>query len=151
MLNPNKPCETCAFGKAVGAAGEVNNRLAGEICALSGVPFGCHHAPDGRELNWRHGALEFMKSLVNGKRDLRVCAGWKREVAKYAKQGLYKKNRGIRMALGRYALDQLQIFLSRKVDPVEKEEARMELEKTLHQLVRRRNEYAINCTIDKSA
>src|SRR5579863_867335 len=81
-LDPNSPCSTCAYGTAGGAAKEPHNRLKGQICALGGIPFFCHHAPDGRELNWHGGPAEYFASMRD-RRDIRMCAGWKREVAGY--------------------------------------------------------------------
>lgn len=137
MLDPNKKCESCAFRRNTGngAASEVNNRLKGEICALSGVPFSCHHAPDGRELNWRGSSVDFFKSLT-GRGDLRVCAGWKQAVRRLAARGYFKTNRIIRRGIGEYALDQLSTFLS-SGDPVDKEEAHLELGRSLKMLVKR--------------
>ena len=137
-LAPNQQCETCAFrpnGNA-GASSEVHNRLKGEICALSAVPFSCHHAPDGRELNWRGSTADFIESL-SGRKDLRVCAGWKVAVRRFAACGYFKNNRTIRQALGQYAMDQINIFLSKDIDPSEKEEARLEIGRALKILAKR--------------
>ena len=84
-LSPQTPCDTCAFGKAGGAT-EPHNRLKGQICALGGLPFFCHHAPDGRELDWHGDSADYFRSLRN-KKDRRVCAGWKREVRAYRSRG----------------------------------------------------------------
>lgn len=137
-LSPNQQCDTCAFRKANtgGASSEVQNRLKGEICALSGVPFSCHHAPDGRELDWRGTSADFMRSLT-GRRDLRVCAGWKAAVRRNLRRGYFKANRAVRRALGQYAIDQLQIFTSSDIDQVDKEEARIELGRTVRMLAKR--------------
>ena len=138
-LTPNEQCDSCAFRPKAktGASSEVNNRLKGEICALSGVPFSCHHAPDGRELNWRGSASDFINSLDNGRKDLRVCAGWKHSVREFARRGYFKTNRVVRRALGQYALDQLQIFLAKDIEDPEKEEARIDLGRTLRMLAKK--------------
>jgi hypothetical protein len=139
MLKPNEQCESCAFRPAgsPGAAAEVNNRLKGEICALSGVPFSCHHAPDGRELNWRGSPADLFQSM-NGRKDLRVCAGWKLAVAEHARRGLFAAGRTVRRALGIYGLDQLNIFLSRDIEPEEKEEAHLEFGRILKILIKKK-------------
>jgi hypothetical protein len=88
-LDPNSPCSTCAFRAGAGANKEVYNRLRAMVAALGAVPFTCHHAPDGRELNWKAGPIEYVNSL-SGRRDIRVCAGWKSEVRKLARRGRFR-------------------------------------------------------------
>jgi hypothetical protein len=137
-LAPNQQCDSCAFRPKAktGAASEVHNRLKGQICALSGVAFSCHHAPDGRELDWRGSPADFIRSL-NGRRDLRVCAGWKAAVHGFVRRGYFKSNRIVRHALGQYAMHQMEIFLGKDIDAAEKEEARVELGRTLMILTKR--------------
>jgi hypothetical protein len=132
-LNPSVPCETCAFGKA-GAACELNNVLKGQIASLGGVPFWCHHAPDGRELNWQGGQAEYFGSL-NGKRDIRICAGWKRDVSKNKIRGLFSNPYGvIRRAVAEGALDALQDFLSPTGTAKQKRAARLHINRALRYL-----------------
>lgn len=69
-------CDTCAFreGSTTHDA-EPYNRLRSEICALTGVPFFCHHG-----LNWRKPMIirRGMAADVDGNiRRLQICAGWK--------------------------------------------------------------------------
>lgn len=112
MLLPNERCSTCAFGFGkIGAAGESNNRLKGELAAVGAIPFSCHHAPDGRELNWHGSAADFINSL-QGRKDLRVCAGWKAAVAGHAKDPQWRKNLWVRRPLAQYAMDVLTAFMS---------------------------------------
>ena len=88
----------------------------------------CHHAPDGRELRSH---ADFIESLTNGRKDLRICAGWKAAVAENVRRGLFARGRTVRRALGEYAVDQLNIFVSRDVEAEDKEDARLELDRTL--------------------
>jgi hypothetical protein len=110
-VSPSDPCDTCAFGKA-GAATEPHNALKAQISALGGIPFFCHHAPDGRELNWRGSPADYWASMAS-KKDARVCAGWKREVA--AQRRLFRGPYNvIRRAVAESALDALAAFLWNK-------------------------------------
>jgi hypothetical protein len=114
-LSPNIRCQSCAFGpqRSSVTAHEPDNVLRGTIAALGGVPFRCHHAPDGRELNWRGGPVEFLKSM-DGRRDYRICAGWKSKVRQLAKRGHFNKRKSILHALGQYAMERLDDFLGSK-------------------------------------
>lgn len=134
-LSPQTPCDTCAFGKAGGAT-EPHNRLKGQICALGGLPFFCHHAPDGRELDWHGDSADYFRSLRN-KKDRRVCAGWKREVRAYRSRGFFGKYRIIRRAVAQGALDSLVEFLADDTEAEEKLQAQHHLWRALRFLVRR--------------
>ena len=78
-MDPKKCCGTCAFGKpgGAGAASETNNRLEALICAQGGIPFYCHHKPDGAEWNWQSGLIGFSALRPH---ERRICAGWKAAV-----------------------------------------------------------------------
>lgn len=134
-LSPNQPCGTCAYREGAAANREVSNRVRAMICELGGVPFHCHHATDGRELNWRGSQADFFASMAS-RRDLRLCAGWKSAVAKRKAQGFFGKFGCIRRAIAINALDSLEAFLHPS-DPQEKQEAQEDLWKALRFLVKR--------------
>jgi hypothetical protein len=105
----SSPCDTCAFGKT-GAALEPHNRLRASICALGPFPFSCHHARDGREIDWRD------RLSSPAARDLRICVGWQREVARRAKLGYFKgPYREIRRAVAYAALQEVYAFTNQNV------------------------------------
>jgi|SRR6185295_5147660 len=113
-LRPNSMCGTCAFqSSGEGARENPATVLRGEIAALGAAPFRCHYAPDGYELNWRGGPIEFLKSM-RSRRDYRVCAGWKARVRQLAKAGRFHERRRILHALADYAMEQLDNFIGSK-------------------------------------
>jgi len=127
MIDPNKPCETCAFNckGTGGAADEASNRLKGLLAAHSGFVFWCHHSRSGPEYDWKGDKLGPL-SLPAGER--RVCSGWKAMVARiYAPDGpmgfLRAETpqdaailRRYQRSLGSQAMNLLDAFLSEKDD-----------------------------------
>ncbi len=140
-MNPNDPCDTCAFGTRGrgGAADELNNRLKGILCAISGTPFFCHHAADGTIYNWQAGKLGPMALAPNNRR---LCAGWKHAVAKLAARGHFRFSpvdaeqhllRQYHKGLGNDATRALDDFLATR-EPVAKAEANRRLKMNVQAL-----------------
>lgn len=105
----NSPCDSCAFREGSETfEREPYNRFRGQIAALSGLPFFCHHG-----LNWR-GPMAIRKGLVfdmDGKvQHVKICAGWRAEVALHITPAT--PDRRIRRGLGQAILDQLDAAIA---------------------------------------
>lgn len=117
------PCDTCAFREGSETfEREPYNRFRGQVAAMSGVPFFCHHG-----LNWR-GPMAIRKGKVfdvdgNVER-LQICAGWRKNVVKHIRPGM--KDRLLRRGLGQACMDQLEAAVAETSGP-EKEELWREL------------------------
>jgi hypothetical protein len=95
------PCDSCAFSPGAGAHDEIYNRFRAEVCALTGVPFYCHHGFD-----WENQPRYLAKSEV---RQIVLCAGWKREVQRHVKPGIAgKRARLVRRWKGLMVLERLE-------------------------------------------
>ncbi len=122
MIIPGTPksnaCDSCAFREGSETFDrEPYNRFRGQICALSGVPFFCHHG-----LNW-HKPIAIRKGIatdVDGNRQrLKVCQGWRAQGVKDVPAGpKHAVKRMIRRALGQDCLDTLECAISES-DPAE--------------------------------
>src|ERR1700722_7066367 len=132
----NKPCDTCAFGKA-GAALEPHTPLKALILSLGPRPFACHHARDGHEIDW-HGHKGLLSFALLPRNQRRICAGWQREVAKRAKAGYFKgPYKAIRRAVADAALEELVVFTDRKTSRSGKGHAKTKLWRMMRFLCRR--------------
>jgi hypothetical protein len=93
------PCDTCAYRPGAEANTEAYNRFRSLICALTGVPFYCHHNFDWKTQRSRMTRPEFRKLRPT------LCEGWRREVKKHVKPGLAGTfNRLVRRWKGEYIL-----------------------------------------------
>ena len=126
-LDPNERCKSCAYNKdGAGAREEVHNRLKAFIAASTCIPFHCHYAPNGRELNWHGSSANYVASR-HGRQDIRVCAGWKEMIRRIDHP---RNTRIIRRSLGQYSLDCLDAFLA-ETGKSERQELLQELKRTL--------------------
>jgi hypothetical protein len=144
MMDPNKACETCAFGKSGGAADEAKNKMVGIICAASGIPFFCHHTKSGKEYDWQNSRLGPMALPIA---ERRICQGWKRRAREMLSRGqmaFLKKEtpedakilRRYQRGLGESAIRSLDHFLATPASPkADKEAARRDLRDALRALV----------------
>lgn len=99
----SNPCDSCAFHPGAAAHNELYNRLRGEICAITGVPFWCHHGKDGTDYT---NSSKFVSRSEIRARGMRVCEGWKAEVRKHVAAGSDRWHRRlIRRWRGEAALD----------------------------------------------
>jgi hypothetical protein len=104
-MSSSKPCEGCAFTEGTEANLCPYNRLKGELCLLGGVPFYCHH-----DIDWRSPQTHKKKSRQEV-RAIKVCAGWRREVAELAATGYFKTERAEKKANGELGLGALETFV----------------------------------------
>lgn len=100
------PCDTCAFRTGAAAHSEVYNRLRAQICAITGVPFWCHHGFDWKTKSKYITRAEFRE------RGMRICQGWRDEVRKHVKPGLEGAlRRLIRRSKGEAILRMIERFI----------------------------------------
>lgn len=128
-------CDTCAFGKS-GAAKEPRNRLVSNICALTAIPFHCHHTRSGPEFDWSGPGLQSSASfLALPPAEKKVCEGWKLAVRKLKAEGQFNVGdtpedqhllRRYLRSLGADALRCLEYYLAEK-DLRDKEDLRRQL------------------------
>lgn len=113
---PN-PCDGCAYADGAAANLEPDNRLKALVCALTGVPFWCHHG-----MNWQTTPKHLSRAEFQAL-NLHICEGWRREVSKRIKPGLAgKRRRLIRRWKGEAALMLIDEFIALEPGP-EKDEA----------------------------
>ena len=102
------PCESCAFREGAAAHNEVYNRLRAQICALTGVPFWCHHTTSGADIT---GSSSFKTKAEVSAVGLRICEGWKREVVQNVKPGPATFKRLVRRWKGEAILEMIEEFV----------------------------------------
>lgn len=108
-----KPCEGCAFTPGAEANREPQNNLRAQLCLLGGIPFYCHHDDEGnlRDLSDIHPSQR--RAEIQAGR-LRICAGWRREVAAASAAGYYRTNRDAKRAYAVFGLGALARYLTAK-------------------------------------
>jgi hypothetical protein len=149
----DSPCSTCAFRPGADANREVDNRLRGQIAALSGNPFYCHHGLDWKAGNRAIGdALAVDKNqaallnagipkaaliratlpLLEG-HSVTVCEGWKAEIRRLKSRGLFNdpETNQLRRQVGAIAFAELDGFLREGIDAGEKAKHRANLKECL--------------------
>lgn len=119
----SQPCDTCAFRKDAEAYTEPYNRLRALVCAVSGIPFYCHHGFDWRTTDLVQVNRRFVP--VGGELTGRVqaCAGWKREVARLKASGQISPKpdvRKVQRIFGEYALHLIKAAIDAPEDSAEK-------------------------------
>lgn len=133
----NKPCEGCALSEGAAANQEPDNHLRAMIAVLTPVPFYCHATMD-----WQDAVTFFMpRGLLKSLGQLRVCEGWRREVAALAETGYFKENAGTTKLIGGLTLKALNNFLREDASPSMKEQARVELDAYLRLLVEKKRKF----------
>jgi hypothetical protein len=130
-MSERQQCEGCAFNGD--AAAEPYNRLRSEICALTGVPFYCHHGLDWtRPLALKNGLVVDM----DGKSAKPVaCAGWRdrmraNQLLPRGTSDMAILGRMVRKGKGKDALATLELAI--KSEP----KAKPGIWKKLHKMVR---------------
>jgi hypothetical protein len=117
------PCDTCAFREGSETfEREPYNRFRGQVAALSGLPFFCHHG-----LNWRKPMAirrGFAFDVDGNVERVKVCEGWRQQVTKHIKPGM--KDRLLRRGLGQATMDQLEAAIA-ETGKAEKKELWAEL------------------------
>ena len=129
----NQPCETCAFTEGSDANLEPHNAIKGQLCVLGGIPFYCHH---GQEW-WTEEAAKIPPSKIR-ELQIPICQGWRREVAKLAAIGHFRKGAAITKAFAQIGLGELQVLCSKNLDDEDKEEAKRVLEAVFKNLIERK-------------
>lgn len=131
-MSSNSACDSCAFRPgSVTHDKEPYNAFRGQVAALSGLPFFCHHG-----LNWRKRILtKFGHALdCDGKiQRLQVCAGWKEQVRGTITPAT--KKRMIRRGLGVLIMDELDAAIAED-DPKERRELWKDLHRSFRMLIR---------------
>lgn len=130
------PCEGCALTPGAAANLEPNNYLKALICVLGPVPFWCHDGQDWANPD-NH---KPMTAADFRERGFRVCAGWKREVARLAATGYYKENPEVTKAIAMLASGQLETLLGSD-NAEDKEEAAGMLEAMMKRLGDKRQKF----------
>ncbi|HEV7674353.1 MAG TPA: hypothetical protein VGQ12_07475 [Candidatus Angelobacter sp.] len=134
------PCDTCAFRNGAEANSEPYNRLRALVCAVSGIPFYCHHGFD-----WQTTDISLINRRfvpVGGELTCRMhaCAGWKREVARFKANGQIPSDpavRSVQRQFGEYALCLIKAAIDAPEDSAEKEAHWKELRGVMEMLFQR--------------
>lgn len=113
----DRPCEGCAFTEGAAANLEPDSNLKGQLCVLGGLPFYCHSTFDCRK-----------ESGVGTKADvrrlgMRICRGWKREVAALAGTGYYDDRREVKRQMALIGTANLQRWIDAEEGSREKRDA----------------------------
>lgn len=74
------PCDTCAFKNDSVTHGEPYNRFRGQVLAMAGLPFFCHHSHDYKRPFIVVAGLAVQEGQENGPQRLQVCEGWRKEI-----------------------------------------------------------------------
>lgn len=136
---PN-PCEGCALTKGAAANCEPNNHLAAMLAVLGPFPFYCHDAMEWRDELIHHFPPRLLKRLGQ----LKVCEGWRREVAELAATGYYAGDvvdKRLRRTVAWAALVALNEFTKEGATPAQKDKARLKLRAYLEELVERKAQF----------
>jgi hypothetical protein len=115
----NEPCSTCAFRPgSVTREEEPQNRLRGELCALGGTVFYCHHGRDGavRDLGSSDYRTQARRALVQAGETV-ICQGWRSAVRELAAEGYFKESPKAKRAFAQLGLGALQVFISEEEGP----------------------------------
>jgi len=128
------PCESCAFRSGAAANTEIYNRLRSEICALTGVPFWCHHGKDGTDFTSK---TKFVTNAELRSRGMRICEGWKRAVRQHVRPGLTATfKRLVRRWTGEGILQLIDEFIDAEEGSAEKRDAHRRLDRAIRGLHR---------------
>jgi len=123
-------CDTCAFRQGCETHdSEPYNRLKAMICAKAGIPFFCHHGFEWQDTQIFEINRRFVTIGGSGTPQ-HVCAGWKRQVAKFKEDGWFPRDpeqRRVQLQVGRAALTLMRRFVEALAGSKEKDEAYIDL------------------------
>lgn len=118
------PCDTCAFRPgSVTHDEEPQNYLRGELCALGGLPFYCHHDRAGAVQNPADLKMTRREAVQSGKTV--ICQGWRRAVKELAESGYFKDSPRLKRAYAELGLGALQVFIDEEKGPKKRMAARL--------------------------
>lgn len=131
-------CSGCAFTPGTEANREPNNHLRALICLLGPSPFWCHANIDWRAPRPHKVSLKEYQILAQ---TAGICRGWQEAVRELAATGYYQENPIVTKYVGLAALDQLDLFLAKDVDPEIKEDAGETLKRLVKLLGKKRRKF----------